>query len=58
MRDIEWFLGIRVIRDRKAKKLWLVHNTYIKKIAKKFRVVDRKCPSTLLPGINLRKYSS
>ena len=34
--DVEWFLGIRVIRDRAAKTLSLVHNTYIKKIIKRF----------------------
>ena len=34
--DIEWFLGIRVIRDRATRKIWLVHDTYIEKIAQKF----------------------
>jgi hypothetical protein len=53
--DIEWFLGIRVIRDRPAKKIWLVHDTYIEKIAKKFKLNGWKCPSTPLPGIELVK---
>jgi hypothetical protein len=55
--DVEWFLGVRVIRDRAAKKLWLVHDTYIKKIAKKFQLIDGRCPSTPLPILELRKFN-
>jgi hypothetical protein len=54
--SVEWFLGVRVIRDRKARKLWLVHNTYIEKIAKKFQAIDGKCPSTPLPVLELKKF--
>ncbi len=53
--DIEWFLGIRVIRDRAEKKIWLVHDTYIEKIAKKFELTGWTCPSTPLPGTELGK---
>jgi hypothetical protein len=56
MGDVGWFLGVRVIRDRAARKIWLVHDTYIEKIAKKFELIDGKCPSTPLPGLELRKY--
>jgi hypothetical protein len=56
MGDAEWFLGVRVIRDRTARKIWLVHDTYIEKITKKFELLDGKCPSTPLPGLELRKY--
>jgi hypothetical protein len=45
-----------VIRDRATRKIWLVHDTYIKKIMKKFRLIDGRCPSTLLPGLELIKY--
>jgi Reverse transcriptase (RNA-dependent DNA polymerase) len=34
---ISWFLGIRVIRDRK-KKLWLCQDSYIEKIAKRYHL--------------------
>jgi hypothetical protein len=56
MGDVAWFLGVRVIRDRAARKIWLVHDTYIEKITKRFELLDGKCPSTPLPGIELRKY--
>jgi hypothetical protein len=54
--DVKWFLGVRVIRDRVGKKLWLAHDTYIEKIAKRFDLVDGKCPSTPLPYGDLRKF--
>jgi Reverse transcriptase (RNA-dependent DNA polymerase) len=57
MRDVKWFLGVRVIRDRQQRKLWLVHDAYIEKIAKKFNLIDGKCPTTPLPGYELRKFS-
>jgi len=54
--DVEWFLGVRVIRDREARKIFLVHDTYIEKIATKFSLIDGKCPSTPLPIVELRKH--
>jgi hypothetical protein len=35
---VKWFLGIRVIRDKKARKVFLLHDAYIKKIVAKFQV--------------------
>ncbi|EEA25069.1 conserved hypothetical protein [Talaromyces marneffei ATCC 18224] len=32
--DLEWFLGMRIIRDRSNKMIWLSQATYIDKIAK------------------------
>jgi hypothetical protein len=55
LENIEWFLGVRVIRDRAARKIWLVHDTYIEKISKKFALDSWKCPSTPLPGTELVK---
>jgi hypothetical protein len=37
---VKWFLGIQIIRDRKARKVFLLHDAYIKKIAIKFQVND------------------
>ena len=34
--DVRWFLGIRVLRDRSRRKLWLCQDAYIEKIAAKF----------------------
>jgi hypothetical protein len=53
--DVKWFLGVRVVRDRAAKKIWLAHDTYIEKVAKRFDLIDGKCPSTPLPFFELKK---
>jgi hypothetical protein len=39
-RGVKWFLSIRVIRNKKARKIFLLHDAYIKKIAAKFQVND------------------
>ena len=36
MGELKWFLGIRVIRDRPARKIWLCQDSYIEKIYKRF----------------------
>ena len=54
--DVEWFLGVQVIRDRKARKIQLAYNTYIKKIVRKFSLINRKILSTLLLILKFCKY--
>jgi hypothetical protein len=44
-----------VIRDRAIRKLWLVHDTYIEKITKRFGLFDRKCLSIPLLFFELKK---
>ena len=45
--EIEWFLGIRVIRDRSKRRLWLSQEAYIDKMANKFDVqLDKRLPDT------------
>jgi hypothetical protein len=39
-RGVKWFLSIRVIRDKEARKIFLLHDAYIKKIAAKFQIND------------------
>ena len=52
--DLKWFLGIRVVRDRSARKLWLCQDSYIKKIATKFNLdVNSYYPRTPLPSREL-----
>ena len=34
----KWFLGIRILRDRAAKKLWLCQDTYVSKLASRFNL--------------------
>jgi hypothetical protein len=53
--DVEWFLGVRIVRDRAARKLWLLYDTYLQKVAQKFNLANGKCPSTPLPFYDLVK---
>jgi hypothetical protein len=46
--ELSWFLKIRIIRDRSQRKLWLYQDSYIKKIAATFHLIDRKPPTTPL----------
>ena len=34
--DLKWFLGTQIIRDWPNRKLWLLQDTYIDKIANRF----------------------
>jgi len=36
--DLQWFLGIRIERDRVSRKLWLCQDSYIEKIANRFNI--------------------
>ena len=46
-----------MIRDRPIRKLWLIHDVYIKKIVKKFYLINRKYTSTPLLILELKKYA-
>lgn len=52
----EWYLGVRILRDRAAGRLYLVHDSYIEKIAKRFDLTEGIAPSTPLPSTPLQKY--
>jgi len=54
--ELSWFLGIRVIRDRPNRKLWLCQDSYISKIAKTFHLTDRKLPHTPMTTEDLLSY--
>jgi hypothetical protein len=41
MGELNWFLGIQVVRDRAQKKLWLCQDSYISKITASFHLDDR-----------------
>jgi hypothetical protein len=52
-----YFLGIRVVRDRENRKLWLLQDTYIDKLKDKYQVeFSSKAPSTPLPDGELVPY--
>ena len=57
IREVKQFLRVCVIKDRLAQKLQLIYNIYIKKIAKKFYLINRKCISTPFPILKLKKYA-
>ena len=38
MSEIQWFLEIRITRDRYDRKMWLCQDSYIEKIANKFNI--------------------
>lgn len=51
--DASYFLGIRIPRNRQERKLWLIQDSYIEKIAKKSNIINENPPKTPLPiGIN------
>jgi hypothetical protein len=54
--DLKWFLGIRVVRDRDQRKIWLCQDAYVSRIAKKFNLEGRKARVPLSPNIVLQKY--
>jgi hypothetical protein len=55
--DISVFLGIRVLRDRQHSKMWLVHDQYLEKIAKKYTLDDISwLPAIPLPNLELQKH--
>ena len=38
MGDLAWFLGIRIIRDRSARKTWLIQDAFIDKVCNQFNI--------------------
>jgi hypothetical protein len=55
--EVSWFLGIRVVRDRSARTISLVHDTYIDKVAKRFDLAETgRFPETPLPSAELIKH--
>jgi hypothetical protein len=53
--DLRWFLGIRVLRDRPARKLWLCQDSYIEKIATRFNIPRKETyKGNPMPGNQLQ----
>ena len=44
--DVQWFLGIQILRDRDQQRLWLSQDSYIDKIVKQFGLETHKMPDT------------
>ena len=57
--ELQWFLGIRVIRDREERKVWLCQDAYIDKVAVKFnRDIAKMKPKTPLSIEELLPYEN
>jgi hypothetical protein len=54
--EAEWFLNIRIIRDRSMKKLWLCQDSYITSVAARYNLTDRPLVSTPLPVEELKPF--
>ena len=56
--DIKWFLGIRIIRDRSQRKIWLSQSSYMEKIAQKFSLLEEstRFPSLPIPSKEFVKH--
>jgi hypothetical protein len=52
----DYFLGIRIIRDRQNRFTYLVQDSYASKLESKYNVVLGKAPTTLLPSEHLVLY--
>ena len=48
MGEATQFLGIRLIRNRQERKLWIYQDSYIEKIAHKFHLTPRNPPNVPL----------
>jgi hypothetical protein len=52
--ELKWFLGIRVIRDRSQRKIWLMQDSFIDKVAAKYNIADTsKYPAVPLVDGNI-----
>ena len=54
--DMEWFLGIRIVRNRTERKMWLCQDSYLEKIANSFNQTTGVVPKTPLPTEDLVPY--
>jgi hypothetical protein len=58
MGNIKWFIGIRVIRAREQRKVWLCQDAYIDRIAARFHTLSGKTKyRSPLPVVDLRQYA-
>lgn len=54
--DVEYYLGVRVVRDRPQRRLWLSHDAYLEKVAKRYSLETDRAPATPLPLGELLKH--
>jgi hypothetical protein len=54
--EAEWFLNIRIMRDRKLQKLWLCQDAYISSVAARYHLTDRPPVYTPLPVEEMKPF--
>ena len=52
--DVQYYLGIRVLRERQNNLLWLCYDAYLEKVAKRFGLCEGRAPATPLPQTDLQ----
>ncbi len=52
--SLQWFLSIRMIRNREKRKIWLCQNSYIIKMTSKFNLKEIKCSKISLIDLSIR----
>ena len=57
MGETNWFLGIRIVRDRARHKLWLCQDAYISAIAARFHLTGSKPVYTPMPVTPLQPFT-
>lgn len=53
--DVSWFLGCRIIRNRKQRKVWIVQDAYIARMSERFGIEHKKRLTPIKSGAELRK---
>jgi hypothetical protein len=56
MGDMKWFLNIRLVRDRQARKIWLCQDAYMRSLAQKHHCTDGPNPKVPLSIEELLPY--
>lgn len=54
--DMAWFLGIRIVRNKTQRTMWLCQDSYIEKITNKFHQTTEVTPKTPMPLEELVPY--
>ncbi|EKG09075.1 Reverse transcriptase RNA-dependent DNA polymerase, partial [Macrophomina phaseolina MS6] len=49
MGEIQWFLALRIVRNRQERLLWLSQESYINSLITKYNVKEANAPATPLP---------
>jgi hypothetical protein len=52
LKELKWFLEIKIIRNRANRKIWLCQNSYINKIVTKFHLKEMKCSTTSFANLS------